>query len=407
VSKRGWFGLDTRIFKVASTHLVVDAYTNLYAPLLPLLIPHLNLSLQAAGTLAMCFQMANSVSQLGFGALADRWRPRALILGGPILSVVVLSLIGLATTPFALGAILVIGGLGGAAFHPPAAALVYRLADHRKGLAMSAHISGGSLGFALAPLLFVPVIARLGLGWSPIIIIPGLVALSWTLRQVPPVSKPQAHERSSWRSLRPAAVPLTLLYLTVVLRTATAYGFMTFAPTLLTRRGLTIDEASTAVFVYLFASGIGGFFGGPLSDTFGPRRVMVWTLIASVPFLAVAPVLSPWGFTAMLAIGGLLLQSTLPVSVTFAQSITTAGAATVSSLMMGFAWGMGSLTVPIIGAAADRWGINVALIALSTVPLVAAALAAALPHTDTQTNAETPTNTDTQTDTQTNTDSRN
>lgn len=378
MSGRGWFGIDIRIFKVASTHLVVDAYNNLYAPLLPLLIPHLNLSLTAAGTLAMCFQMASSVSQLGFGTLADRWRPRVLIIGGPILSVVILSLVGLATTPVALGVILVIGGLGGAAFHPPAAALVYRLADHRKGLAMSTHISGGSLGFALSPLLFVPVIARLGLVWSPIMIIPGLAALSWTLRQVPPMSKPGAHERSSWRTLRPAAVPLGLLYLTVVLRTATAYGFMTFAPTLLTRRGLTIDQASTAVFLYLFASGVGGFFGGPLSDTFGARRVMVWTLLGSVPFLAAAPALPPWGFTAMLAIGGLLLQSTLPVSVTFAQSFTTAGAATVSSLMMGFAWGMGSLTVPLIGLAADRWGINVALMALSVVPVLAAVLAAAV-----------------------------
>lgn len=380
MSERGWLELDTRIWKVASTHLVVDAYTNLYAPLLPLLIPHLGLSLTAAGTLAMCFQMANSVSQLGFGALADRWRPRALILGGPLVAVVILSFIGLATSPLTLGAILVLGGLGGAAFHPPAAALVYRLADHRKGLAMSAHISGGSLGFSLAPLVFVPLIARMGLSWSPLIMLPGLLALSWTLRQVPPMARLEAHERSSWASLRPAAVPLALVYFTVVLRTATSYGFMTFAPTLLTQRGLTIDQASMAVFFYLLTSGIGGFVGGPLSDRFGAPRVMVATLVASVPFLAVAPALSPWGFSVMLAMGGLLLQSTLPVSVTYAQSLTRAGAATVSSLMMGFAWGMGSLAVPLIGLAADAFGINTALVGLSTVPLVAAGLVLLLPR---------------------------
>jgi FSR family fosmidomycin resistance protein-like MFS transporter len=372
-------GLDARIWKVASTHLVVDAYTNMYAPLLPLLIPHLNLSLATAGTLAMCFQMSNSVSQLGFGALADRWKPRALILGGPLVAVIVLSFVGLSSSALMLGTILVLGGLGGAAFHPPAAALVYRLADHRKGLAMSAHISGGSLGFSLAPLVFVPVIARIGLEWSPVIMLPGLLALAWTLRQVPAVARPEAHERSSFASLRPAFVPLTLLYFTVVLRTATSYGFMTFTPTLLTRRGLSIDQASAAVFLYLLTSGVGGFFGGPLSDRFGARTVMVATLVASVPFLALAPSLTPWGFTAMLAIGGLLLQSTLPVSVTFAQSLTTAGAATVSSLMMGFAWGMGSLAVPLIGLAADRFGINTALLGLSAVPLLAACLAAALP----------------------------
>jgi MFS transporter, FSR family, fosmidomycin resistance protein len=317
---RGWLGLHTSIWKIASTHVVVDAYTNIYAPMLPLLIPHLNLSLATAGTLAMCFQLANSVSQLGFGALADRWRPKVLVIVGPLLAVMVLSLIGLANTPFVLGVILVLGGLGGAMFHPPAAALVYKLADHRKGLAMSTHLSGGSLGFSFAPILFAPFIAYIGLRYSPLIMIPGLIALSWTLRQVPAMELPAKHERSTWKTLRPAAVPLTLLYFTIVLRTATTYGFMTFTPTLLTREGYTIAEASGAVSLYLFASGIGGFLGGPLADRLGARRVIVWTLIAAVPFMAAAPHLPPLGFTAMLAVGGLLLQSTLPISVTFAQS---------------------------------------------------------------------------------------
>ena len=376
---RGWLGLHTSIWKIASTHVVVDAYNNIYAPLLPLLIPTLGLSLQAAGVIAMCFQMANSVSQLAFGALADRWRPRALVIAGPLAAVVFMSLIGLAVSPFTLGLILVIGGLGGAAFHPPAAALVYKLADHRKGLAMSTHLSGGSLGFAAAPVLFAPFIAYVGLQWSPVIMIPGLIALAFTLQHVPEMSQPKAHERSTLKSLRPAAGPLSLLYFTIVLRTATTYGFMTFTPTLLTRQGWTIGEASTAVSLYLFASGIGGFLGGPAADRVGAKKVIVWTLIASVPFMAVAPHLPPLGFTAMLAIGGLLLQSTLPISVTFAQSFVKGGAATVSSLMMGFAWGMGSLTVPLVGMGADRFGIRETLAVVAFIPLLAAVLAWRLP----------------------------
>ena len=375
----GWLGLHPSIWKVASTHVVVDAYTNIYAPLLPLLMPALGLSYAAAGTLAMCFQMANSVSQLGFGALADRWRPKALVMMGPLLAVTMLSLVGLATSPLMLGVILVLGGLGGAAFHPPAAALVYRMADHRKGLAMSAHLSGGSLGFSFAPVLFAPFIAAMGLPWSPLIMIPGLVALSFTLRRVPEMPLPPAHERSTLDTLRPAAVPLALLYFTIVLRTVTSYGFMTFAPPLLTEQGFTIGEASTAVSLYLFASGIGGFVGGPLADRYGARRVILWSLVAAVPFMAMAPRLSPIGFTAMLAVGGLLLQSTLPISVTFAQTFVKGGAATVSSLMMGFAWGMGSLFVPLIGASADRFGIAPTLVVLAFVPLLAAGLAWRLP----------------------------
>ena len=91
------FGLHSAIWATASTHFVVDAYGNMFAPLLPLLIPQLNLSLKTVGVLAMCYQLASSVSQLGFGTLADRWRPRVLLMGGPMLSVVVLSLIGTST----------------------------------------------------------------------------------------------------------------------------------------------------------------------------------------------------------------------------------------------------------------------------------------------------------------------
>jgi FSR family fosmidomycin resistance protein-like MFS transporter len=155
---------------------------------------------------------------------------------------------------------------------------------------------------------------------------------------------------------------------------------MTSTPTLLTQQGYSIGQASTAVSLYLFSSGIGGFLGGPLADRVGPRRVIVWSLIAAVPFMAVAPHLPPLGFTAMLAVGGLLLQSTLPISVTFAQSFVVGGAATVSSLMMGFAWGMGSLTVPLIGMGADRFGILPTLAIVAFIPLIAAALAWQLPE---------------------------
>ena len=81
----------------------------------------------------------------------------------------------------------------------------------------------------------------------------------------------------------------------------------------------------------------------------------------------------------ILAIGGFFLQSTQPVNVTFGQSIAPVSAATVSSLMMGFAWGTGGLSVPIVGLIADRIGIEATLRGLALVPLVAAACALPLP----------------------------
>ena len=370
--------LHPTILLMAAAHFMVDGYGNIYAPLLPLLIPRLSLSLAAAGTLTMLFQMAASVAQVGFGHLADRWRPRTLIRVGPVISVAVLSLIGLATSRVMLAAILIAGGLGAAAFHPPAAALAHRLGGERRGFAMSVYITGGTLGFSLGPLCFAPFAQRFGIEWTPLLAIPGLVVVAFFLQRVPAIPlHPSGH--GGVGALRPYAKPLTLLYVIVVLRTLASLTFATFVPVMLTRRGLSIGEAGASVALYLFGSGVGGFFGGPAADRFGARLVIALSLVLSCPFLFVAPFLHGWAFVIVLAVGGLFLQSTLPVNVTFGQSLAPVSAATVSSLMMGFAWGTGGLSVPIVGMIADRVGIEHTLVGVSVMPLLAALCALPLP----------------------------
>ena len=373
-------GVHTTVFLLAGTHFIVDGYSNIFAPLLPLIIPQMNLSLAAAGTLQMFFQLSNSVAQLAFGHIADRWRPRVLVVVGPVVTVIVLTLIGLASDAWTLGVILVVGGFGVAAFHPPAAALAHRLGGERKGLAMSVHITGGSLGFALGPLVFAPFADRYGLQWTPLLMIPALAVLVPLLRSVPPIDRLQErHEARGFRALRPYAKPLTLLWLIVVVRTLAAISFATFMPVMLTRQGMSLGQAGIAVGAYLFASSAGGFLGGPLADRWGARNVIMWSLALSVPFLATAPVLTGWAFVVVVSIGGFLLQSTLPVNVTFAQVIAPISAATVSSLMLGFAFGTSGLTIPFVGMLADRIGIERTLVALAFTPLAAAALAWPLP----------------------------
>jgi FSR family fosmidomycin resistance protein-like MFS transporter len=375
------FGLHSAIWATASTHFIVDAYGNMFAPLLPLLIPRLDLSLQEVGVLAMCYQLASSVSQLGFGTLADHWRPRVLLMAGPVLSVVVLSAIGTASSLPMLAVVLLVGGLGGAAFHPPAAALVHAVSSDRKGLAMSTHISGGSLGFSVAPIVFAPAVVALGSSMAWFVAVPGLLALTYTLQLIRRVEIPSRHENQSWHSLRPYAKPLTLLYVIVVLRTLTANSLAVFLPVLLTRQGMGVGEASAAVSIYLAISTIGGFLGGPLADAYGARRVIILTLLASTPFLLIGQLSTGWTLTALVSVGGFLLQSTLPVNVTFGQQVAPVSAATVSSLMMGFAWGVGSLLAPVVGNLGDRLGLDVALSITALVPILAAAVAWPLPRT--------------------------
>ena len=253
----------------------------------------------------MVFQMAASVSQLAFGRLADRWHPHRLLVGGPIVTVVVLSLIGLAPSVFWLsggahrrrarhGGVPSAGRDGRASLRPRAS-----------GLCDVAVRGRGATGFALAPLVFSSVTGAYGLQATWWLMVPGLLALAWILRDMPAVPASAHATGGGLRALKPYARPLTLLYLIVVLRTIAGLSFVTFVPILLTRRGLSVSQAGLVVALYLLASSAGGFAGGPLADRFGPRRVIAASLVLAVPFLAAAPLLDGPTFTIVLATGRL------------------------------------------------------------------------------------------------------
>ena len=174
--ERTVLGVPRTVLVMSATHGINDIFANIYAPLLPLFIPRLGLSLTAAGTIAALIQIAGSIAQLVFGPLADRWRPKVLAVAGPMVAVAFMSLAGLATSPAMLGAILVVGCLGSAAFHPTAAAIVNRVGGARRGTSMSVHVTGGAMGNAIAPMLFAPYAAHVGITWTPLLAVPALRA---------------------------------------------------------------------------------------------------------------------------------------------------------------------------------------------------------------------------------------
>jgi len=70
------------------------------------------------------------------------------------------------------------------------------------------------------------------------------------------------------------------------------------------------------------------------------------------------------------------LLFTIPVNVVMAQELVPAQAGTVSSLMMGFAWGMAGLVfIPLVGRASDVFSMHAVLMALLAFPLAGFLLA--------------------------------
>jgi FSR family fosmidomycin resistance protein-like MFS transporter len=228
-------------------------------------------------------------------------------------------------------------------------------------------------------MIFAPYAQRFGLQWTPLLAVPALMLLVPILRRVPEVRLGERSERNGFSALEPYASPLALLWTVVVIRTLVAVGFSTFLPVLMTRNGMSVSAAGFAVTCYLMAGSIGGLAGGPFADRFGPRNVIAWSLFLSVPLLAAASSVSGPLSLVLLTAGGFFLGSTLPVNITYAHMIAPVAAGTVSSLMMGVAWGVAGMAVPVVGLAGDFVGLGPTLQVLALLPALGAVLTLALP----------------------------
>ncbi|HEY6572401.1 MAG TPA: MFS transporter [Candidatus Eisenbacteria bacterium] len=365
-------------------HLTIDSYSSFFAPLLPLLVAKLGLSLTLVGTLVALSSITSSFSQPLFGLVSDRMRRPWFVALGPLVAAIFMSLLGLAPNFGALVLLLMLAGLGVAAFHPQAATLA-AAESGRKSISMAIWVTGGTLGFALGPMFAVGVVTAFGLEGTWVAVFPGIAAsallLFWLRRTE---ARPRHREAPApLRALRPVLRPLGLLYAATVSRSVVATGYMTFLPLYLHERGYSLSRSGGTVSLYLLFGALGGFFGGWLADRIGGRRVIALSFAGALP-LFVASLFLPdsLGIPCLIA-GSFVLQASLPVNVVLGQELSPGHSSTISSLLMGAAWGMGALVIGPIGALADARGIHAALLALACMPAVGLACALLLlraPH---------------------------
>ena len=370
-----------RLALLAFAHFTIDAYSSFFSPLLPLLVDKLHLSLTQVGTLVSLAAVASSFAQPLFGWISDRLQRPWFVAFGPVVAAIFLSAIGLAPTYGALIALLMVGGLGVASFHPQSAVLASEIGKKR-GVAMSIFITGGTLGFSLGPLFAVGVATRFGIEHTWLAAFPGLLVAIvlgiWFTRVAP--RERHAAGRPALAELRPVMRPLTLLYFAVVCRSAVSYGFMTLLPIYLHARGFSLAAGGTFVAIYAALGALGGFFGGWLADRWGGRRVVMLSFLFAAPlyfgFLLVPGVPG----LVLLVLGSFALQTSLPVNVVMGQELSPRHSSTISSLLMGAAWGLGALVLGPIGAISDRFGLPVGLACLAATSIAGFGCAFALPR---------------------------
>ncbi len=372
------------LFALATAHFLGDSYASFLAPLLPALIIRHGLDLKEAGLLAAVLSTAGHLMQPAWGFLSDRWPGRRFAIAGPLLMAICISTIGLAPSlPFLILA-LAAGGSGMAAFHPEAASLARKSSGSRPALGMSIFIGGGNLGFALGPVVVTSLVATFGLSGTIWGIVPGVVGSLLLLQLVPAPpktveSKPTASDAVpvtpsplTWR-------PLVNLWAISILRGLVTVSFLTFLPILFAGRGLSLTIGGRLVALFLLAGALGGVLGSFAAERFGSKRMMGTTLALATPVLLGAIWTSGAIQGTALLVGGILLIASHPVNVSFAQSLAPHRAGTAAAFMIGVAMGVSGLLMPVVGAAADVYGIEVALSAIAFGPFFGAILVLPLP----------------------------
>ncbi len=148
----------TVIGLVGMAHSISHFSQLLLAPLFPWLKEAFAVSYAELGLLMTIFFVVSCVVQAASGFWVDRYGPRPVLFAG-------LTMIGLAALGFAASAsyamlalFSVLAGIGNGVFHPVDYTLLNRkIGKARLGHAYSVHGISGSLGWALAPALLVPL----------------------------------------------------------------------------------------------------------------------------------------------------------------------------------------------------------------------------------------------------------
>ncbi|MCS6817523.1 MAG: MFS transporter [Blastocatellia bacterium] len=367
-------------------HFVSDLHTSTLYPLLPLIARRLNLSEAEVFWLAPLLNLTSSLLQPVYGFLADRYTRRAFAIIGPAIAGSFISLIGAAPSYGWLVLFLILGGMGNGAFHPQGAALVARANAHRRRLALSIFSSSGTLGFALGPAIITTVVAAtdvthtyllMPLGWMV-----ALLIYCYGPREDSHVAPSNGHEmlRHLTARLRGVWRPMLFLYLITVSRSATYVMTNSYIPFILTQRGYGLRETGGLLTAYLLAGACGSFFGGAFAERFGGRWLTLGTGIL-VPLLLATAALTTGPMSAIaLVAGGFVLMSVFPVNVATAQELASGETSTVSALMMGFAWGVGSMAPALCEPFTRTLGFEGVLATMAVFPLMTAFLALWVPE---------------------------
>jgi len=174
-----------------------------------------------------------------------------------------------------------LSGIGAAAFHPEGARAANQLAGKKKGEGMSIFSVGGTLGFALGPLIVTPALVFAGLSGSLILALPAIAlfilimlnssrmrdAAVLSVEKEKAASKAYAAAKNQWGMF-------WWLTVAIIFRSIIFHNINIFLPLYWVNVLGQPMASGSAVLTFLFVTGaVFTLAGGQLADRFGLLKI--------------------------------------------------------------------------------------------------------------------------------------
>jgi len=352
-------------------HVVVHWYQVLFSLVIPSLKADLALSDVQVGTLSTTRQAVSTAFNLPSGYLADSYRRQTSLILASALAAFGLGYFLVGIVPsygWALPAV-ALAGLGSALWHPAAIGSLSLRFSERRGMALSVHGTGASIGDAIAPIAVGALIGAFA--WNSVLrwhLIPALVAAVLIWRSLGRTYQDGQAVKPSMRSYVQGLRGLVTNRQVLAVIGANAFMgqanivILTFFPIYI-RETLGYSSFVLGVFVSLLylLGAVSQPIMGTLSDRFGRKAVMLPSF-GMMGLLYIALVFAPKGVPLALVVAALGLFFYAVANVTTSAVMDVAGERVQSSTMgvMSLFSQPFTLTAPIIaGIMVGLFGIKI------------------------------------------------
>jgi len=348
-----------RVLLLSACHFIHDIYSSFLAPLLPFIIEKFSLNLTQAGLLSTIMQIPALLNPV-IGKLADRTSVRYFIILAPAMTAIPMSLLAIAPNYIVLLALLFVAGISVSLFHVPAPVMVYRVSGGKTGRGMSFFMTGGELARTLGPLAIIGAVSLLGFdGYYPVMIIGILASLLmyFKFKDIPITlsSSEKPSIRRTMKELKGLLIPLSAI---VIVRGFMHASLTAFLPLYIMQETADVWLAGISLSLFEAAGVVGILTIGTLSDRFGRRNMLLFSLVIA-PISLLVFINSPsWLQFPALIITGLTLLSTTPVMLAMIQEATKGGSSSANGLFMMISFLARSAVVVVVGFMADHIGLE-------------------------------------------------